>query len=136
MNRNELVKAALEAGITKANTMKSVVLEEMLAGMNKQETTGKRGRPVNVNSERQKRLAELEMKRANGELKRGRPVNVHSERQLRLLDLEIKRVKGELKRGRPVNQNSNRQIRLAELEAKRANGELRRGRPKMIKVEE
>ena len=86
MNRNELVKAALEAGITKANTMKSVVLEEMLAGMNKQETTGKRGRPVNVNSERQKRLAELEMKRANGELKRGRPVNVHSERQLRLLD--------------------------------------------------
>ena len=136
MNRNELVKAALEAGITKANTMKSVVLEEMLAGMNKQETTGKRGRPVNVNSERQKRLAELEMKRANGELKRGRPVNVHSERQLRLLDLEIKRVKGELKRGRPVNQNSNRQISLAELEAKRANGELRRGRPKMIKVEE
>ena len=136
MNRNELVKAALEAGITKANTMKSVVLEEMLAGMNKQETTGKRGRPVNVNSERQKRLAELEMKRANGELKRGRPINVHSERQLRLLDLEIKRVKGELKRGRPVNQNSNRQIRLAELEAKRANGELRRGRPKMIKVEE
>ena len=136
MNRNELVKAALEAGITKANTMKSVVLEEMLAGMNKQETTGKRGRPVNVNSERQKRLAELEMKRANGELKRGRPVNVHSEHQLRLLDLEIKRVKGELKRGRPVNQNSNRQIRLAELEAKRANGELRRGRPKMIKVEE
>lgn len=136
MNRNELVKAALEAGITKANTMKSVVLEEMLAGMNKQETTGKRGRPVNVNSERQKRLAELEMKRANGELKRGRPVNENSERQLRLLELETKRLTGELRRGRPVNENSNRQIRLAELETKRANGELRRGRPKMIKVEE
>ena len=29
MNRNELVKKALEAGIVKANTMKSVVLEEM-----------------------------------------------------------------------------------------------------------
>jgi len=136
MNRNELVKAALEAGITKANTMKSVVLEEMLAGMNKQETTGKRGRPVNVNSERQKRLSELELKRANGELKRGRPVNENSERQLRLLELETKRLTGELRRGRPVNENSNRQIRLAELETKRANGELRRGRPKMIKVEE
>jgi hypothetical protein len=135
MNRNELVKAALEAGITKANTMKSVVLEEMLAGTQIKETK-RLGRPVNMNSERQKRLSELELKRANGELRRGRPVNENSERQVRLLELETKRLNGELKRGRPVNQNSDRQIRLAELEAKRANGELRRGRPKMIKVEE
>lgn len=34
------------------------------------------GRPVNPNSERQKRLAELEAKRANGELKRGRPAMI------------------------------------------------------------
>jgi hypothetical protein len=135
MNRNELVKAALEAGITKANTMKSVVLEEMLAGMKVKETK-RLGRPVNMNSERQKRLSELELKRSNGELKRGRPVNENSERQLRLLELETKRLTGELRRGRPVNENSNRQIRLAELELKRSNGELRRGRPKMIKVEE
>lgn len=37
------------------------------------------GRPVNPNSERQKRLAELEAKRANGELKRGRPAMVKVE---------------------------------------------------------
>ena len=35
--------------------------------------TGKRGRPVNPESVRQKRVAELEMKRANGTLKLGRP---------------------------------------------------------------
>ena len=35
--------------------------------------TGKRGRPVNPESTRQKRVAELEMKRANGTLKLGRP---------------------------------------------------------------
>ena len=33
----------------------------------------RRGRPVNPNSARHQRLAELEVKRANGELKRGRP---------------------------------------------------------------
>lgn len=35
--------------------------------------TGKRGRPVNPESVRQKRVAELELKRANGTLKLGRP---------------------------------------------------------------
>ncbi len=35
--------------------------------------TGKRGRPVNPESTRQKRVAELELKRANGTLKLGRP---------------------------------------------------------------
>jgi hypothetical protein len=44
----------------------------------------KLGRPVNVNSVRQLRLKELELKRSNGELKRGRPVVINSERQIRL----------------------------------------------------
>ena len=132
MKRNELVKAALEAGITKAHTMKSVVLEQMLAEMTQPETTGKRGRPVDPNSVRQIRLAELETKRLNGELKRGRPVNGDSARQVRLAELEMKRLTGELKLGRPVDPNSVRQIRLAEMEAKRLSGELRRGRPKKI----
>jgi len=94
------------------------------------------GRPVNPNSERQKRLAELEAKRANGELKRGRPVNGASVRQARLAELAAKAEAngGSIKRGRPVNGTSERQKRLAELEAKRANGELKRGRPAMIKV--
>ena len=134
MERKELVAAAVAAGITKAHSIKSVVLEEMLAGMNKQETTGKRGRPVNASSVRQIRLAELEAKRANGELRRGRPVDTSSERQARLAKQAENKALG-IGQGRPVNPNSVRQIRLAELEAKRANGELRRGRPKAIKVE-
>jgi hypothetical protein len=94
------------------------------------------GRPVNPNSVRQQRLAELEAKRNNGELKRGRPVNGTSVRQARLAELAAKAEAngGSIKRGRPVNGMSVRQKRLAELEAKRANGELKRGRPAMVKV--
>ena len=134
MTRNELVAAAKAAGIEKAHSMKSVVLEEMLAGMSKQETTGKRGRPVNTSSVRQIRLAELEAKRANGELRRGRPVNETSERQFRLKMQATNKALG-IGQGRPVDPSSARQIRLAELEAKRMNGELRRGRPKKVTVE-
>ena len=65
----------------------------------------------------------------------GRPVNPNSVRQQRLAELEEKRNNGELKRGRPVNGESERQKRLAEMEAKRANGELKRGRPAMVKKE-
>jgi hypothetical protein len=135
MNRNELVVAAKAAGIEKAHTMKSVVLEEMLAGMEAKETK-KKGRPVNVNSVRQQRLAELEEKRVNGELKRGRPVNGNSNRQVRLAELELKRFNGELRKGRPVNETSARQMRLRDLEERRMNGTLKLGRPKMIKIEE
>jgi len=137
MNRNELVAVAVAAGITKANTMKSVVLEEMLANMSKPETTGKRGRPVNTNSVRQIRLAELEQRRINGELKRGRPVNENSERQARLAKQEINKMLG-VGQGRPVNPNSARQIRLAELKAKaEANGgAVKRGRPVQVKGDE
>lgn len=135
MNRNELVKKALESGITKANTMKSVVLEEMLNNLNVEKVV-KRGRRVNENSVRQQRLKELEIKRMNGELKRGRPINNESVRQQRLNELESKRINGELKLGRPVNENSVRQMRLKDLEERRLNGTLKRGRPKMIKTEE
>ena len=111
------------------------------------------GRPVNPNSVRQIRLAELESRKVNGTLKLGRPVNLNSARQIRLKELAEKRDNGELRRGRPVdensarqqklankaegngmrgrpvNPNSARQLRLSELEAKRANGEVKRGRP-------
>ena len=60
---------------------------------------------------------------------RGRNVDPNSARQIRLAELEAKRANGELRRGRPVNASSARQLRLAELEQKRANGTLRRGRP-------
>lgn len=95
----------------------------------------KTGRPVNPNSARQIRLAELEAKRSNGELKRGRPVDSTSERQFRLKIQAINKALG-VGQGRPVNPNSARQIRLAELEAKRELGLVKRGRPKMNKVED
>jgi hypothetical protein len=63
------------------------------------------GRPVNPNSERQKRLAEMAKKRENGELKRGRPVVADSERQKRLAERMAKQAAGvEIKRGRPKAQ--------------------------------
>ena len=67
----------------------------------------RRGRPVNPDSDRQKRLALMAERRANGEVKRGRPVNPDSARQLKL------KSQGTGKRGRPVNPNSARQQKLA-----------------------
>jgi len=130
MKRNELVKLASENGIAKASSTKSDVLTTQLKEMGVIKTPGKRtGRKIDPNSARQKRLRELEAKRANGELKRGRPVDKNSDRQQRLQELEQKRANGELRKGRPVNPNSARQQRIAEMEAKRKNGTLRRGRP-------
>lgn len=138
MKRNELVAAAVAAGIKGAHTMKSVVLEEMLANMEQPKKSDKRGRPVDPTSVRQVRIAELEAKRANGELKRGRPVSEESARQKRLAELEAKRANGELKRGRPVSEESARQKRIAELKAKaEANGGVvKRGRPAKVVTDE
>jgi hypothetical protein len=96
------------------------------------------GRPVNPNSVRQIRLAELAAKKAAGELKKGRPVVEDSARQKRLAELEAKRANGELRRGRPSNAESARQKRLAELAAKAAanGGTVKRGRPAKAKADE
>lgn len=138
MKRNELVAAAIAAGIKGAPTMKSAVLEQMLAEMAKPETTGKRGRPVKPDSARQIRIAELAEKRANGELKKGRPIKADSARQMRLVELETKRANGELKKGRPVNSESARQKRIAELAAKAAanGGVVKKGRPAKVVIDE
>ena len=66
-----------------------------------------RGRPVNPDSERQKRLALMAERREAGEVKRGRPMDPNSARQLKLQS------QGTGKRGRPVNPNSARQLKLA-----------------------
>ncbi len=58
----------------------------------------------------------------------------NSERQKRLNELSMKRELGLVKRGRPVNSNSERQKRLTELENKRNNGTLKLGRPKKVVV--
>ena len=90
----------------------------------------KTGRKPNPESNRQKRLAELNAKiEAGVTIKKGRPVVEDSVRQLKLKELETKRANGELKLGRAVDPTSKRQLRIAELEARRANGECKRGRP-------
>jgi hypothetical protein len=90
----------------------------------------KTGRPVNADSKRQQRLAELNAKiEAGVTIKKGRPVVEDSVRQLKLKELEAKRASGELKLGRRIDESSVRQLRLKDLEARRASGELRRGRP-------
>jgi len=71
-------------------------------------TSPQLGRPINLNSARQIRIAELEEKRKNGLCKRGRPINGESKRE--------EKVKNgiELKRGRPIVADSKRQIELAK----------------------
>ena len=104
---------------------------------NSQNTEVKLGRPVNPNSARQIRLAELAAKKANGELRRGRPVDLTSERQFRLKIQAINKQLG-IGQGRPVNPNSARQIRLAELKAKAElnGGVVKRGRPAKVVTDE
>ena len=66
----------------------------------------KRGRPVNPESPRQKRLAEQAARKVanGGTAKRGRPVSAESERQQRIAERESKIAAGvEIKRGRPVS---------------------------------
>ena len=93
--------------------------------------TAKLGRPVNMESNRQKRLAEVAMKRDLGLVKRGRPV-VEGSKNAAIKAARIEKIiNGEtLRKGRPVNNNSKRQQRIAELQAKKASGSFKLGRPK------
>jgi hypothetical protein len=103
---------------------------------NQENTTAQLGRPVNPNSARQIRLAEIQAKREAGLIKRGRPAVPGSANQMKMNERNFKIQQGmELKRGRPVNPNSARAQRIADLEARRANGTLKLGRPKMVTVE-
>lgn len=99
-------------------------------------TGEKLGRPVNPNSVRQIRLAEIAAKREAGLIKRGRPSVAGSANQMKQMERMAKLLSGvELKRGRPSNPESARAKRLADLEARRANGTLKLGRPKAIVIE-
>lgn len=99
-------------------------------------TGEKLGRPVNPNSARQIRLAEIAAKREAGLIKRGRPSVPGSMNQIKKTIQFAKMLSGvEIKRGRPVNPESARAKRIADLEARRAAGTLKLGRPKMITVE-
>ena len=103
---------------------------------NQENKTAQLGRPVNMNSARQIRLAEIQAKREAGLIKRGRPSVPGSMNQIKKTIQLAKVLSGvEIKRGRPVNPESARAMRIADLEARRANGTLKLGRPKMVVVE-
>jgi hypothetical protein len=100
------------------------------------ETPVQLGRPVNMNSARQIRLAEIKAKREAGLIKRGRPAVQGSANQQKQVERMSKILSGvEIKRGRPSNPESARAKRIADLEARRAAGTLKLGRPKSIVVE-
>jgi len=132
--RKEIIEAVKNANIITerpVHMMKSIELIQLLKWKRVEErnTKGikmvKPGRPVDPNSVRQKRLADLEARRSEGRLhegKTGRPVDPNSVRQKRLADLEARRKEGRLhegKTGRPVDPNSARQKRLAAAKQKR-----------------
>jgi hypothetical protein len=103
---------------------------------NQENTTAQLGRPVNMNSARQIRLAEIAAKREAGLIKRGRPSVPGSANQMKMYERNFKIQQGlDVKRGRPVNPESARAKRIADLEARRAAGTLKLGRPKAIVIE-
>jgi len=125
MNKGQIKAAAPKAAIEQQNVAVESNVEQAAAETPKR----KPGRPVELTSKRQ---AELKAKLESGEQKKpGRPVDPNSARQQRLAEMELKRENGEIKRGRPVDPTSERQKRLAEMEARRQDngGVLRRGRP-------
>jgi hypothetical protein len=132
MNRIEIISKIKELGLTTerpAHQCKTTYLEELLnANFSVSVETVKRGRPANPNSAAFKRKADLEARRAAGELKRGRPIETTSERQIRLS------LQGTLPLGRKPNPLSAAFIRKADLEARRAAGTLKRGRPSAPKA--
>jgi len=131
MNRNDIIAEVKKLGLPTekpAHQCKTDYLQQVLdAHYAANVEVKQKGRPVNENSERQKRLAELEAKRAAGELRKGRPVLEGSARQLRLS------LKGTLPLGRKPNPESASYKRKMELAEKRAAGELKRGRPAQVK---
>jgi hypothetical protein len=103
---------------------------------NQENKSAQLGRPVNMNSARQIRLAEIQAKREAGLIKRGRPSVPGSANQMKMYERNFKIQQGlDIKRGRPVNPESARAKRIADLEARRANGTLKLGRPKAIVIE-
>lgn len=151
----ELKAQAIALGMTNANSIKKAVLSQLVQAeydkMPADETEhDKPGRPVNPNSARQQRLADLEARRAAGTLKLGRPAETDSERQKRLAEKQAKVdaynaqqkliaegveideadiLPNPASLGRPVNPDSPRQIALREYEAKKAAGLIKKGRP-------
>jgi len=164
----ELKVQATEMGIMDAHKISKKALTELVQNAFNELPESKTmyekpGRPVNPNSARQKRIADLETRRANGELKLGRPAETDSVRQKRIAEKQAKLEAYNAQQaliasgveideadilpnpkclGRPIDPESPRQIALREYEAKKAAGLIKKGRPsfaeqgKMTKEEE
>ena len=103
---------------------------------NQENNTAQLGRPVNMNSVRQIRLAEIAARREAGLIKRGRPSVPGSMNAIKSEMRLMKQALGlDIKRGRPTNPESARAKRIADLEARRAAVTLKLGRPKAIVIE-
>lgn len=133
LSYNEMKTFIKENNIEVPNMKKDTLLEAIEAFNTPAEPVVKvvetRGRKIDPNSARQKRLALV------GKVKRGRPVDPNSAWNIKQTELEEKREAGELKQGRPIDPTSARQIKLAEMEARRAAGTLKRGRPAKVESE-
>lgn len=154
----ELKALATQLGIEKPHQIKKETLIEMIGDKlaeakiaDQAVSQEKPGRPVNPNSARQIRLAELAERRAQPDFKLGRPAQTDSERQKKLAERQAKvdaynAQQAEIangtviavedllpnpseKLGRPIDPTSPRQIALREYEAKKAAGLVRKGRP-------
>ncbi len=159
LNEYEILKGkAIQLGIKDPHKIKKDTLRQLVADAEAKAQTTENGelkaapgRPVNPNSARQQRIADLEARRQAGELKLGRPVETDSQRQQRLLERQAKidaynaqqveiangaviAVEDLLpnpsdKLGRPIDPESPRQIAIREYEAKKAAGLIKKGRP-------
>jgi len=159
LNEYEILKGkALQLGIKDPHKIKKDTLRQLVADAEAKATVTENGelkaapgRPVNPNSARQKRLADLAMRRAQPDFKLGRPVETDSQRQQRLLERQAKvdaynAQQAEIasgaviaaedllpnpsdKLGRPIDPESPRQKALREYEAKKAAGLIKKGRP-------
>jgi len=101
-NRKKLIAKVKELNLKTSrppHMVKTEELEQVLSNV-KSQKSGKRGRPINPKSERQKYLDYIEERRKKGLLhkgKTGRPVDPTSERQKYFAKKEA----GLIKRGRP-----------------------------------
>lgn len=159
LNEYEVLKGrAIQLKIENPHKIKKDVLRQMVADaeakateMPNGEIKMSPGRPVNPNSARQQRIADLEARRAQPDFKLGRPVQTESQRQQKLAERQAKidaynAQQAEIEAGtviapedvlpnpserlgRPVDPNSPRQIALREYEAKKAAGQIKKGRP-------
>jgi hypothetical protein len=156
----ELKAQAVALNIENAHKTPKPVLIQLVQAEYDKETVDeteheKPGRPVDPNSKRQQRLADLEARRAAGTLKLGRPAESDSERQKRLAEKQAKMdaynaqqaliadgveiapedvLPNPVSLGRPVNPESPRQKAIREYEAKKAAGLIKKGRPSFAEL--